>query len=106
MKTVERTIIDIIADHIIWHRVVTAIETASAAFNQKKGEPTFWAEEHYTGYIAAINLLEIKDDELACHLGACVSDLIKQDGDADKLAERIYIEMLVEIKNFHVEKLA
>lgn len=106
-KINEKAAIQVLKDHIIWTRMSELIYKIQNIYNPSKNLPTeFEAEDHYEGYGTALLLLNITaNSDLCCEIGDITYELIlNSEENAKDLAEKIYVEWLVTIKNFYTSR--
>ena len=100
----ERAIICILQDAIIWKRVSNSVYNLLNAFHPGKtnGDPeNFELEGQYHGYENAIKIMGLSDnDELCNELSELFWNMQDEKSKANDLAEKIYIEWLVCIRNY------
>ena len=106
-KPQERAIIGIIQDSIIWQRVSNGMFEILNAFHPEKCENEFQIDYKYRGFENALILMGLDNEELNESLGEIFNEYLnlknpKHDIAANELAETIYIEWLVCIKNYCV----
>ena len=115
MKTVtnnvkEKAIIKIISDFIIWHRVNKGVETMLNAFNPSEYTYDFDTDHKFHGYTIAWDLMGVSDEpmrngvELGMNLHDVLNEAMKSQEPANVIAERIYIDWLVEIRAYYTQK--
>lgn len=106
MKTIknkpqERAIIGILQDAIVWRRVSDKMFDIVNAFNPQKHENEFSTDCQHIGYVSAFHVMGIYDnDDLCSDLAEIFFDFREDESPANELAETIYIEWLVCIKNY------
>jgi hypothetical protein len=99
----EQAIISIIQDSIIWNRVAKNMFNIVNAFSPKKqsGLNEFETEYHVEGCINAYRVMGVyNNDDLCEELGDLYWDMLKSEKPANELAQSIYIDWLVCIKNY------
>ena len=100
----EQAIIGIIQDAIIWNRVSNKMYEMINAFHPQKSEEDLNLEDRYKGYNNALNAMGLKDnvdlcDKLSTIFWNSITFPEKSEDRADKLAESIYIDWLLCMKN-------
>jgi hypothetical protein len=106
MKTIsnkpqERAIIGILQDAIIWRRVSEKIADIINAFNPKSFINDFDADSKYQSYVNAFYVMGIHDnDDLCSELTEIFFNFSGEQNPANELAETIYIEWLLCLKNY------
>lgn len=106
----EKAIIDILKDYILWYRMDKGMRLILNAFHPAEYNHEFETDYKYSGYIIAYDLMGVSDEptnnevDLGADLHKILSDIIDSDEPANVLAERIYIDWLVEIRQFYTNK--
>ena len=103
-KPQEKAIICILQDAIIWKRVSDSMYTLLNAFNPiaiNGDQENFDLEERYLGYENNFKIMGISDNyDLCQELSELFWSMQDTTSKANELAEKIYIEWLVCIKNY------
>ena len=97
----EEAIIGVIQDAIVWARISVKMVGIINAFNPSSEECEFGADTTFIGYENAFRIMRILDDEFLCNeLSQVFRSFSDDQSPANKLAETIYIEWLLCIKNY------
>jgi hypothetical protein len=103
----EQAIIDIIQDSIVFNRIARGAYDIINAFSPKDAQYDFNVEDDYKGYYSALKLVaDFNDDKLCGQLSEIFWNTTEyskstKNGNAQELAQTIYIEWLVCIKNYY-----
>lgn len=106
MKTIqnkpqERAVIGIIQDTILWRRVSDRVFEIINAFDPNGNQPEPEADKKHIGISNAFHVMEIHDNQDLCdQLNTLFYEFMQDESPADQLAQTIYIEWLVCIKNY------
>lgn len=107
-KLQEKAIIGIFFDYILWSRISESMRSINNVLHPNELENDFEPDCLYRGYENAFHILGITDEnELCSELGGVFFGIISDNKEeAKSLAERIYIEWLVCIKNYYTKTVA
>ena len=105
-KALEKAAKGILRDHIIWERVASAMRMACNVVHPKDDEEDFQPDVHYIGYVNAFDILGIRgENDLTGILGEMVYHKLNNNKtSAIILAEEMYNDWLVAIKDYYVNK--
>lgn len=97
-KHQETAIVSIIQDAIVWHRVTSRMYDLVRAFGN---ETDFDTDRYYAGFSNAFLVMGIHENmDLCSNLSEIFFKEVEQDANAKDLAQSLYVEWLVCIKNF------
>ena len=101
-KPQEKAVVSILQDAIIFKRVADRMYDIVNAFNPVKHEHAFETENQHIGIKSAFYVIGIfENDDLCEQLSDIFFDTLElKETQADTLAETIYIDWLVCIKNY------
>ncbi|MFS4446734.1 hypothetical protein [Maribacter sp. 2307UL18-2] len=116
MKTIdkklkEEIILDILNDHIIWHRLKRGMRKILNAYHPGGDEIEFETDWKYVGYGSALKLMGV--DNIPTKKGADIHEnfydilrgVLKSDEKSSVLAKRLYNDWLAEIVRFYTDEL-
>lgn len=93
----DQIIIQILSDFILWYRIEDGMWKAINAFNLEQPSSDFEPDMKYNGYSSALMVMGVdseNEEDLSSKLEDIVWEKMKERGNADELAETIYIEWL------------
>lgn len=101
----EEAIIGILTDYIIWRRVECGVHKMLTAFDPQSNECEFEPDALYKGQKNAFILMGIYDDDSLCSkLSRITWDIFNKNEKADEVAKSVYVDWLVAIREYYVEK--